>query len=110
LSNDKIIEQNIELITKGLIVSFWNGNGIYVPKNLNFYDESILKIIRKLNQQFLYFQDYFIGLNPIPLVDYNEEKGINQILKNQFTNRIGKSIYILLNWSSCDCKEVFNEI
>lgn len=31
------------------MVAFWNGNGIYLPKNLKFYDKDILVMIRSLN-------------------------------------------------------------
>jgi hypothetical protein len=32
--NGKVIEQNIEEIARGIMIAFWNGNGIYVAKNL----------------------------------------------------------------------------
>jgi hypothetical protein len=49
LKNGKILTQNIDLIIKGIMVAFWNGNGIYVPKNLKFYDSRVLDIIKTLN-------------------------------------------------------------
>jgi hypothetical protein len=41
------------------MIAFWNGNGVYVPKNLNFYDRIVLDIIKKLNVTFLFYKDYF---------------------------------------------------
>lgn len=51
------------------MISFWNGNGIYVPKNLKFYDPKILDLIKKLNIAFLYYKDYFSG-SAIPLTNF----------------------------------------
>ncbi len=69
LKNGKILTQNIDLIIKGIMVAFWNGNGIYVPKNLKFYDSRVLDIIKTLNITFLFYKDYFSGI-AIPLDSY----------------------------------------
>jgi hypothetical protein len=37
-----IVEQDIREMMLGIIVAFWNGNGIYVPKNLKKYNKQIL--------------------------------------------------------------------
>ena len=61
LSNQKTVEQNIPFLKKCLMVAFWNGNGIYLPKNLNFYDKDILAMIKSLNYRFVLNKDYFVG-------------------------------------------------
>ncbi len=52
------------------MVAFWNGNGIYVPKNLKFYDKKVLEAINKLNTTYLYYRDFFTGPSQIPLVHF----------------------------------------
>ena len=69
LKNDKILEQNMDLILKGIMAAFWNGNEIYVPKNLKFYDVRVLDIIKKLNVTFLFYKDYF-SETAIPLSNF----------------------------------------
>ncbi len=34
LVNGKIIDQDINAMIKTIMIAFWNGNGIYIPKNL----------------------------------------------------------------------------
>lgn len=87
LKGGKIIEQNVDEMIKGIMATFWNGNGIYVPKNLQFYDIKVLEVIKKLNTAYLYYKDFFAGTNATPLVKFREELGINQILKNKFRNQ-----------------------
>lgn len=100
LSNQKIVEQDVSFLKKCLMVSFWNGNGVYLPKNLNFYDKNILEMIKSLNCRFVLNKDYFVGLQAIPLVNFDDNLGVNQVLLNQFSNKFGKSIFTLLNWSN----------
>lgn len=87
LKGGKIIEQNVDEMIKGIMAAFWNGNGIYVPKNLQFYDIKVLEVIKKLNTAYLYYKDFFAGTNATPLAKFREELGINQILKNKFRNQ-----------------------
>lgn len=87
LKGGKIIEQNVDEMIKGIMAAFWNGNGIYVPKNLQFYDIKVLEVIKKLNTAYLYYKDFFARTSTTPLANFKEELGINQILKNKFRNQ-----------------------
>lgn len=50
------------------MIAFWNGNGIYLPKNLAFYDKRAIELVKICNNYFTQYKDYFQGKDAIPLI------------------------------------------
>ena len=84
LSNNKTIINDLEQIKRAILISFWNGCGIYVPKNLRFYDKSVLEIIESCNRNFLRFVEFYVNGNASPLVIGDVGKGVEQALGHKF--------------------------
>jgi len=68
------------------MIAFWNGNGIYLPKNLEFYDKRVIAMLKKCNLYYNQYKDYFQGKDASPLDKCDISKGVNQILSNKFIN------------------------
>lgn len=61
LCNGHVVDNNVENMIKAIVITFWNGNGIYIPKNLDYYDESVLGLIKLCNNYFSLYNHYFRG-------------------------------------------------
>lgn len=87
LSNGHVVQQNVANIIEAIIIAFWNGNGIYVPKNLDFYHLKVLQLIKLCNRYYRQYFEYFRGSKVCPLFGYQVQVDLReQILVNKFSH------------------------
>ncbi|TXG78259.1 hypothetical protein E6Q11_01490 [Candidatus Dojkabacteria bacterium] len=95
--NNKKVNQDLNAIKRAILIAYWNCCGIYVPKNLQFYEKSVLEVLESCNRNYQKYVEFYVNGEVLLLAVGDPKLGVDQIIGNKFVITEGQRKMELFN-------------